>query len=115
MWKDRSFFLEPENAATLGRFAAGVGLGLAFSAMVDPDLRLVFLHDVLWILAMVSAVAAAVFGEPFDGPTLNRWDEAAAYAALMLLVGYAVASGDAASVAGGVPTGAAGPAVYAAT
>jgi hypothetical protein len=79
------------NRASLLRLGLFVSIALLISSTLPPALLVASLSSLLWIGALVSAVAAAILGEPaMRVPHLTRWDEAAVLMALSLLLGLFV-------------------------
>ena len=68
-----------------------MSIALLISSTLPPTLLVASLSSLLWIGALVSALAAAILGEPLvRAQHMTRWDEAAILMAVSLVLSFFV-------------------------
>lgn len=78
--------LDRASARTVARLCATLTLIGVFCVLLHALTELPVTPSPLLVVAAVAAAFALAHGERLDGPSLNRWDEAAVYLALANLV-----------------------------
>jgi hypothetical protein len=77
--------LDPVSATTVRRFAWTLAMILAWIALNWSRLPVGGVASMMAFAGLLAAVLAIFFREPFQGPSLTRWDETLAYSAATLL------------------------------
>jgi len=89
---------QPSNAdiralsqASLLRLGLFLSIALLVGTSMPQGMQLMAVSSMLWVGAIVSALVAAIMGEPlWRAPHLTRWDESALLALLSLGIGMFV-------------------------
>lgn len=76
------------NWETIGRFLINLLCVVLLGVTLVPGQLLVFMHLSSLVLLSVATLLAAAEQQPIWPDELNRWDEALAYAGLLVLTGH---------------------------
>lgn len=75
------------NRQVMTRFALRLAVALAFVVFLAPELRMLAFSSFMVIASLITGLIGLIRQEPFNGPTLNHWDEALAFLAMANLAG----------------------------
>ena len=73
------------NQIAVTRVVAITGVSAMLALIQVPELRAALFHSLMFLSMVVALLIALFTRAPFHGPSISRWDEAAAF--LLLAIG----------------------------
>lgn len=79
--------IEVTNRVAITRFLAITGVSATLALIQVPELRAALFHSLMFLSMGIALMIALFKRAPLNGPSISRWDEAAAFLLLAISAG----------------------------